>query len=60
MSIFDTSFFMNLALLSATNVFANTRKIYTAMTAYTLVGMACAQFIGLVDPVQDVLSPPTK
>ena len=47
-SVFDTSFFMNLALLSGSNLFASTAGEDTSMSAYILIGVAFAQFIGLV------------
>ena len=47
-SAFDTAFFMNLALLTGTNLFANTAGQDPTVAAYILTGVAFAQFIGLI------------
>ena len=47
-SVFDTAFFMNLALLTGTNLFANTAGQDPTVAAYILTGVAFAQFIGLI------------
>ena len=47
-SMFDTSFFLNLVLLAGSNLFISTEGGETIAAAYTLIGMAFVQFIGLV------------
>ena len=47
-SVFDTAFFMNLALLTGTNLFTNTAGQDPTVAAYILTGVAFAQFIGLI------------
>ena len=47
-SAFDAAFFMNLALLTGTNLFANTAGQDPTVAAYILTGMAFTQFIGLI------------
>ena len=46
-SVFDTSFFMNLALLAGTNLFISTVGGNPSVAAYTLCGLTFVQFIGL-------------
>jgi len=45
---FDTTFFMNLVLLIWANSFTATAGGGLAMSAYTLIGIAFVQFVGLV------------
>ena len=47
-AMFDISFFMNLALLGVTNLFIIRSKANQEVAAYTLIGMAFAQFLVLV------------
>ena len=47
-SMFDTSFFLNLVLLAGSNLFISTGEGKTIAAAYTLIGMAFIQFVGLV------------
>ena len=47
-AMFDISFFMNLALLCVTKLFTTTSGGDQGAAAYTLVGVAFAQFLGLV------------
>ena len=46
--MFDLSFFMNLAILSGAHSFTTTAGGGVAVPAYTLIGVAFAQFVGLV------------
>ena len=46
--MFDLSFFMNLAILSGAHSFTTTAGGGVAVPAYTLIGVALAQFVGLV------------
>ena len=46
--MFDLSFFMNLAILSGAHSFTTTAGGGVAVPAYTLIGVAFAQFAGLV------------
>ena len=47
-AMFDIFFFMNLALLCLTKLFTTTSGGSQDVAAYALVGMAFAQFLGLV------------
>ena len=47
-SAFDTAFYMNLALLSGTNVFAHAVGGDPTLAAYILIGAAFVQFVGLI------------
>ena len=47
-SVFDTSFFVNLALLSVANCFTTIAGGGVAGSSYTLIGVAFVQFVGLV------------
>ena len=47
-SVFDTAFFMNLALLTVANLFANTVGEDPTVAAYILIGIVFLQFVGLV------------
>ena len=47
-SMFDTFFFMNLALLGVANFFTTTAGGNMAVPTYTLIGVALVQFVGLV------------
>ncbi len=47
-SMFDTFFFMNLVMLGLANLFTDTAGGNEAAATYTLVGVAFAQFAGLV------------
>ena len=48
LSMFDTSFYLNLVLLAASNLFISSEGGEPIVAAYTLIGMAFVQFIGLV------------
>ena len=47
-AMFDLTFFMNLAILSGAHSFTTTAGGRVAVPAYTLIGVAFAQFVGLV------------
>ena len=47
-SVFDTAFFLNLALLTGTNLFANTVGEDPTAAAYILTGIVFFQFVGLI------------
>ena len=47
-AMFDIAFFMNLALLTGANSFITTAGGDLAASAYTLIGIAFVQFVGLV------------
>ena len=47
-SAFDTALFMNLALLSGTNLFANTVGEDPTVAAYILTGIVFVQFVELI------------
>ena len=47
-AMFDISFFLNLALLCLTKLFTTTSGGDQDVAAYTLIGIAFAQFLGLV------------
>ena len=47
-SAFDTAFYMNLALLSGTNLFSNAVGENPIVAAYVLMGIVLVQFVGLV------------
>ena len=47
-AMFDVSFIMNLALLSVTNMFTTMVKGDQTVAAYTLIGIAFFQFLGLI------------
>ena len=47
-SAFDTAFYMNLALLSGTNIFAHAAGGDPSLAAYILIGAAFVQFVGLI------------
>ena len=46
--MFDVSFIMNLALLSVTNMFTTMVRGDQTVAAYTLIGIAFVQFLGLI------------
>ena len=47
-AVFEITFFMNFAILSGAHSFTTTAGGGVAMPAYTLIGVALAQFVGLI------------
>ena len=46
--MFDTAYFMNLALLAGASCFNTTETRDPAVSSYTLIGIALTQFVGLI------------